>query len=78
MRHKTGRPEEAEEAYNKLENEKRSILFNKARWHEDSGRLEEATELYKKIIEESPKYTDAYLRLALIARHKNNYAEAIE
>ena len=78
LRHKIGRQQEAQEAYEKITENKRSFLFNKARWHEDNGRFDEAETLYKKLLDENNKYTDAYVRLALLAKQKGDYVKALE
>eukprot|EP01016_Furgasonia_blochmanni_P048444 TRINITY_DN7211_c0_g2_i1.p1 TRINITY_DN7211_c0_g2~~TRINITY_DN7211_c0_g2_i1.p1 ORF type:complete len:397 (-),score=85.78 TRINITY_DN7211_c0_g2_i1:725-1855(-) len=46
--------------------------------HEDMGKFGEAKELYKKIKEENHLYTDAYVRLAFLARRQGEYQKALE
>ena len=45
---------------------------------EESNRLKEANECYKKIIQMNPFYTDAYLRLAFMAFKRGSYIKALE
>lgn len=47
LRHKTGNQEGAEQAYGNTGNSTRTLKFNKARWHEDNGRVEEAKAIYE-------------------------------
>lgn len=38
----------------------------------------EATEIYKKIVEEEPTYTDAYLRLSYLAKKRGDPKRSID
>jgi RNA polymerase-associated protein CTR9 len=78
LRHKTGDQEAAEQAYSKITEKKKTLIYNKARWHEDNGRLELAEELYNEVLNEQARYTDALLRLAIIYKKRNDYSKALE
>ncbi|KAF5946607.1 hypothetical protein HYC85_016835 [Camellia sinensis] len=55
-----------------------SILFNLARLFEQSHNIEMASILYRLILFKYPDYIDAYLRLAAIAKDRNNIQISIE
>ena len=55
-----------------------TIRFNLACCHDDANRIGEATELFKQLIKEEPSYTDAYMRLAYLARKRGDMKRAID
>lgn len=55
----------------------RTISFNKARWYEDTGRLDEAKSIYEGLLGENKHWPDAHLRLSMVARAKGDYVEAL-
>lgn len=55
-----------------------STLFNLARLFEQSHNIETASILYRLILFKYPDYIDAYLRLAAIAKDRNNIQISIE
>ena len=55
-----------------------TIQFNMGILFEESNRLKEANECYKRIILMNPFYTDAYLRLAFMAFKRGSYIKALE
>ena len=55
-----------------------TIRFNLACCHDDANRIGEATELFKQLIKEEPSYTDAYMRLAYLARKRGDMKRAVE
>ncbi|GFS43822.1 binding protein [Actinidia rufa] len=55
-----------------------SILFNLARLFEQSHNIEKASILHRLILFKYPDYVDAYLRLAAIAKARNNVQMSIE
>ena len=78
LRHKTGDQEGAAEAYGKIQEKKKTMIYNKARWHEDNGRLDQAEELYNEVLAEQARYSDALLRLAIINKKRGDYSKALE
>ena len=54
-----------------------TIKFNLAWCMENNNDIDRASETYLKIIEEEPTYTDAYLRLSLIARSRGDLSQSI-
>lgn len=78
LRHKTGDQAGAEIAYNKITEKKKTLIYNKARWHEDNGRIAQAEELYNEVLAEQAHYYDALLRLGIIYKRKGDYAKALE
>ena len=78
MRHKTGDQIGAEIAYNKITEKKKTLIYNKARWHEDNGRISQAEELYNEVLAEQAHYSDALLRLGIIHKKKGDYVKALE
>ena len=55
-----------------------TLFFNEALQLETLGNIGEATNLYKYIIKQEPNYTDAYLRLAILASQRGSHPKAIE
>ena len=55
-----------------------TLKFNITRCHEKTSRIGEASDMYKKIIAEEPRYIDAYLRLAYLARGRGDMRRALE
>ena len=55
-----------------------TIQFNLACCLENENKIGEASELFKFLIKEEPSYTDAYIRLAYLARKRGDFARAIE
>ena len=78
LRHKINNQEGAQQAYSKVSDVKKTIIFNKARWHEDNCRFEEAQKLYEKLIVDQEDYCEAYLRLAILLKTQGNYTKALE
>ena len=54
-----------------------TVSFNLAWCKENNSEIDLAAETYKKIIEEEPTYTDAYLRLSLIAKSRGDVSQSI-
>ena len=73
LRHKTGNQEGAEEAYSKAGDTTRTLKFNKARWHEDNGRDAEAKAIYETL----DSYSDAKLRLSVMAKKEKDLNTAL-
>ncbi|CAG9321931.1 unnamed protein product [Blepharisma stoltei] len=78
LRHKTSDQANAEIAYGKITDKKKTLIYNKARWHEDNDRLEEAKVLYQELLSEQNHYPDAYIRLGMISRKLKDYVKALE
>ena len=78
LRHKTKDQIGAEIAYSKITEKKKTLIYNKARWHEDNGRIAQAEELYNEVLVEQPHHSDALLRLGIIAKKKGDYTKALE
>ena len=78
LRHKTKDQAGAEIAYNNIVEKKKTLIYNKARWHEDNGRLPQAEELYNEVLAEYPHHSDALLRLGILARTRGDYTKALE
>ena len=55
-----------------------TLYFNEALQLETLGNIGEATNLYKYIIKQEPNYSDAYLRLAILASQRGSHPKAIE
>ena len=53
-------------------------MFNVACCHDNETRIGKASEIYKEIVAEEPGYTDAYLRLAFLAKGRGDMKRAIE
>ena len=54
------------------------MKFNMACTLDKACRIGEASEMFKEIVAEEPSYTDAYMKLAYLARNRGNYKRAIE
>ena len=54
-----------------------TVKFNLAWCLENSSEITQASEIYKKIIEEEPTYTDAYLRLSLLSQKRGDVAQSL-
>jgi RNA polymerase-associated protein CTR9 len=78
LRHKTSDQAGAEIAYNMIAEKKKTLIYNKARWNEDNGRIQEAENLYNEVLAEQPHYTDALLRLGILYKKKGDYVKALE
>lgn len=78
LRHKTGDQIGAEIAYSLISDKKKTLIYNKARWHEDNDRLEEAKNLYVDLLTENSHYSDAYIRLGMISRKQKDYVKALD
>lgn len=52
--------------------------FNIGCWLESKAKIGEATEIFKKILKEEPSYTDAYLRLAYLAKNRGDKKRALD
>ena len=55
-----------------------NIRFNLACCMEHAHKIGEATELFRSLIKDEPSYTDAYLRLAYLARARGDIRRALE
>jgi len=55
-----------------------TIKFNLACCHDKASRIGEASEMFKGIIKEQSAYTDAYMRLAYLARRRGDHKRAME
>ncbi|BDA40854.1 RNA polymerase-associated protein CTR9 homolog [Coccomyxa sp. Obi] len=55
-----------------------TLGFNQARVQEAAGNIEAAARSYKDMLEAFPGYTDCLLRLACIAKHRGDHAQALE
>lgn len=55
-----------------------TLGFNQARVQEAAGNIEVAARSYKDMLEAFPGYTDCPLRLACIAKHRGDHAQALE
>lgn len=55
-----------------------TLGFNQARVQEAAGDIEAAARSYKDMLEAFPGYTDCPLRLACIAKHRGDHAQALE
>ena len=55
-----------------------TIRFNMACCHEKACRIGEASEMLKSIIKDEPSYTDAYMRIAYLAKRRGDMKRALE
>jgi len=55
-----------------------TIRFNQAWLLEQQKKIADATELYKSILAEEPTYTDAYLRLAILAKQRGDTKRSLD
>jgi L-alanine-DL-glutamate epimerase-like enolase superfamily enzyme len=55
-----------------------TIRFNQAWLLEQQKKIADATELYKSILTEEPTYTDAYLRLAILAKQRGDTKRSLD
>ena len=55
-----------------------TIMFNMGVLYEESKKLREANDCYKKILSLNPFYSDALLRLAYMAFRRGSYPKALE
>lgn len=54
-----------------------NIRFNLACSYDKASRIGEASEIFKSIIAEVPTYTDAYMRLAYLAKRRGDIKRAL-
>lgn len=78
LRHKTKDQIGAEIAYSKITEKKKTLIYNKARWNEDNGRVAVAVDLYNEVLVEQPNHSDALLRLGILAKKRGDYMKALE
>ena len=57
---------------------KLNIRFNLACCLEECHKIAQATQIFKQLIEDEPSYTDAYLRLAYLARARGDIRRSLE
>jgi hypothetical protein len=55
-----------------------NIKFNLAYCKEHHNKIGEANDLYKSILKEEPNYTDAYLRLAYLAKKRGDIKRSLD
>ena len=55
-----------------------TIRFNQAWLLEQQKKIADATELYKSILTEEPTYTDANLRLAILAKQRGDTKRSLD